>query len=182
VRTWSFGHACVWIAATLCVESSRPARAAETGEVIQVENIGVPLYSHNLDAGTTTSIADHLPISEFLGAHYFVTDTLRVGLNFQFTELFAGNPPAGGDRFTTFALLPQVGWNFYRRLFVAGVFSYAPRADGQTRLDLGVQAVFGGSIPLTPYASVGLAIEVPYNFHIAATIGITPLAGLTYRL
>src|SRR5205823_5982152 len=98
------------------------------------------------------------------------------------TEQFSGDVPKGGDRWSTFALLPQVGWHFYKRFFVAGVFTYAPRSGGKDQLDFGVQAVLGGSVPITEYASFGYAVEVPYNFHVANTVGVTPLLGLSYKL
>jgi len=162
--------------------SARSVSAAEAGDVVQVTNVGVPLYVHNFDTGKNTSVGDKLSISEFLGAHYFITDRIRVGMMVQLTEQFSGDLAKGSDRWTTFALLPQVGWHFYRRFFVAGVFTYAPRSGGKDQLDLGVQAVFGGSLPITDCASFGYALEVPYNFHVARTIGITPLVGLSYRL
>lgn len=158
------------------------AAAAEAGEVVQVDNIGVPLYAHNFDTGKDTGIGDKLSIAEFLGAHYFVTDRVRVGAMVQVTEQFSGPLAKGADRWTTFALLPQVGWYFYDRFFVAGVFTYAPRSGGKDQLDLGVQAVVGGSLAITPSASFGYALEVPYNFHVARTVGITPLVGLSYKL
>jgi hypothetical protein len=169
----------------LCLFVGVPAPgafAAEAGEVAQVNNVGVPLYSHNFDTGKDTSVGDRLSIAEFLGAHYFVTSRVRVGMMVQLTEQFAGDVAPHADHWTTFALLPQVGWYFYERFFVAGVFTYAPRSGGKDQLDLGLQAVVGGSIPLTPYASLGYALEVPYNFRVARTIGITPLVGLSYKL
>jgi hypothetical protein len=101
---------------------------ADAGDVIQVNNIGVPVYVHNFDARTDTSIADRLSIAEVLGAHYFITSRLRVGMMVQLTEEFTGTLPSHGDRWTTFALLPQVGYTFLDRFFVAGVFTYAPRS------------------------------------------------------
>jgi hypothetical protein len=158
------------------------ARATERGEVIQVDNVGVPLYVHNFDTGKDTSIGDKLSIAEFLGGHYFVTDRIRVGMMVQITEQFTGDLAPHADRWTTFALLPQLGWYFYDRFFVAGVFTYAPRSGGKDQLDLGLQVVAGGSLALTDDASFGYALEVPYNFHVARTIGITPLLGFSYKL
>jgi hypothetical protein len=176
-----FGFAAVAGSAAVALFAIR-APAAERGDVIQVTNVGVPLYVRNFDAGKNTSIADKLSISEFLSAHYFITDHIRIGMMVQLTEQFSGAVAAGSDRWTTFALLPQVGWHFYKRFFAAGVFTYSPRSGGKDQLDLGVQGVLGGSVPITDYASFGFAVEVPYNFHVARTIGITPLLGLSYRL
>ena len=68
-----------------------PARAAEPGEVVQVDNVGVPLYSHNFDTGKDSSVGDKLSIAEFFGAHYFVTSRVRVGMMVQLTEQFTGD-------------------------------------------------------------------------------------------
>jgi hypothetical protein len=158
------------------------AHAADAGDIIQVTNVGVPLYTHNFDTGKDTSVGDKLSIGEFIGAHYFLTDRLRVGMMVQISEQFTGDLAPGADRWTTFALLPQVGWYFVKPFYVSGVFTYAPRSGGKAQLDLGIQAVVGGSIPITSYASFGYALEIPYNFHVARTIGITPLLGLSYVL
>lgn len=159
-----------------------PARAHEAGDVIQADNIGVPLYTYNFDKSTGTSIGDKLLISEFMGAHYFVTPTIRVGMMFQWTEQFSGDLAPGSDHFTTFALLPQVGWNFYDHLSAAAIFTYAARAAGKDTYDLGVQALLGYSLPLSKSASFNAALEVPYNFRLARTIGVTPLLGFSYTL
>jgi hypothetical protein len=158
------------------------AFAAEAGDVIAVNNIGVPLYTHNFDTGKDVGVGDKLLVSEFIGGHYFITDTVRVGMMVQFTEQYTGDVAKGADHFTTLAFLPQVGWHFCKRLYVAAIFTYAPRAGGKDQLDLGLQALFGGSIPVTKNASLGLALEIPYNFYVNRTVGFTPLVGLTYKL
>jgi hypothetical protein len=167
---------------TACCALSISADAREAGDVVAVSNIGVPVYTHNFDTGKDVGIGDRLLITEFFGGHYFVTSKIRVGLMVQWTEQYAGALPSGGDHFTTFALLPQVGWNFYDHFSAAAIFTYAPRAGGKARLDLGVQALVGWGLPITKTATLNLALEIPYNFRLARTIGITPLAGLTFAL
>ena len=162
--------------------AARPARAAEAGEVVQADNLGFPLYTYNFDTKTGTSIGQKVFVSEFMGAHYFVTDTVRVGMMIQFTEQFAGDLAPGADRFSTFALLPQVGWNFYDHFSAAAIFTYAPRAAGKARYDLGVQALLGYAIPLRDGVAFAAALEVPVNFRLATTLGFTPLVGFSYRL
>jgi hypothetical protein len=168
--------------ATACFGVCLHADAREPGDVVVADNIGVPLYTHNFDTGKDTSVGDKLTISEFLGAHVFITRTIRVGMMVQWTEQYTGDLASGSDHFTTFALLPQVGWNFYDHFSAAAIFTYAPRSNGKNELDLGVQALLGYGLPITKNASVNLLLEVPYNFHVARTIGITPLAGLTMDL
>ncbi|MCL2448040.1 MAG: hypothetical protein FWD17_03735 [Polyangiaceae bacterium] len=166
----------------VCLVPCLRAEARDAGDVVVAANIGVPLYTHNFDTGKDTTIHDRLSISELLGAHYFVTKAVRVGMMVQWTEQYTGALARGSDRFSTFALLPQVGWNFYDHFSVAAIFTYAPRASGQNRMDLGVQALFGYGLPITKSATLNLIAEVPYNFHLARTIGVSPLAGLTMDL
>ena len=174
---------CAIASAGLAVlSSSPPADAHEAGDVVVATNVAVPLYTHNFDTDKDTGIGDKLLISEFLGAHCFVTSTVRVGLMVQWTEQYTGSLAAGADHFTTFALLPQVGWNFYDHLTAAAIFTYAPRASGKDALDLGVQALLGYSLPVTRTTTVNFVLEVPYNFHLARTIGVTPLVGFTFDL
>ncbi len=168
--------------AVACLAIGAPAEAREAGDVVVVDNFGVPLYTHNFDTGKDVGIGDKLFITEFLGAHYFVTNTIRVGMMMQWTEQYAGELAPGADHFTTFALLPQVGWNFYDHLSAAAIFTYAARAGGKDQYDLGVQALLGYGLPITKTTSLNFALEIPYNFRLARTIGITPLVGLTMEL
>jgi hypothetical protein len=158
------------------------ATAAERGEVIVANNLGLPLWTHNFDSGKTTTIDDKLLLSEFMGAHCFVTEHLRLGMMFQWTEQYTGAVATGADRFTTFALLPQVGWVFSNHLAVAGIFTIAPISGGKHRLDLGVQALVGYGLPIRQNVALNFAVELPYNFHVANTLGVTPLLGLTFRI
>ncbi len=159
-----------------------PAAAREAGAVVVVDNVGVPLYTHNFDTGKDLGIGDKLFVSEFLGAHYFLTPTVRVGMMAQWTEQYSGDLAAGADHFSTFALRPQVGWNFYDHFSAAAIFTYAIRAGGKDQYDLGVQALLGYGLPITKHAALNLLLEVPYNFRLARTVGVTPLTGLTLDL
>lgn len=174
------GIACFMGALVWCAPTS--AAASEAVEAIAVDNIGVPLYTHNFDTGQNVSIANRLYASEFVGGHYYVTKSVRVGLMLQWTEQYAGDLAPGADHFTTFALLPQIGWNFYDHFCAAAVFAYAPRAGGKDQYDLGVQAVLGYGVTFTRNVSLNLLVEAPYNFRLARTIGITPLIGLTLAM
>jgi hypothetical protein len=157
------------------------AHAATRGDIVQSDNLGMNLYTHNLDTGKTTYVTDSAALSAFLGLHYYVTDSVRLGMNLQFTGLLS-EPAPGGSRFSTFALLPQVGWNYYGPLFAAFVFTIAPRFGGANATELGVQGVFGVSLPLSDRVRGSVALEVPYNFRLHQTIGLTPLAGISWTL
>lgn len=175
-------RALVVAAAVGCLSAARPAAAREAGDVIVVDNIGVPLYTHNFDTNKDIGVGDKLMVSEFIGAHYFVTSTIRVGMMFQWTEQYSGDLAPGSDHFTTFALLPQIGWTFYDHFSAAAIFTYAARAAGKDAYDFGVQALLGYSLPITKTAAFNMALEIPYNFRLARTLGITPLLGLTLDL
>jgi len=162
---------------TTPTESPGPKR----GEIVQTDTLGMNVVSWNLDTHKTTTVANQAGLSEFVGAHWFFADRWRAGMNFQFTELLSV-PPPGSDRFSTFALLPQVGWHFYDPFFAAVVFTFAPRTRSGADLDMGLQAVVGAGLKLADGVRLTLAAEVPYNFYIARTIGITPLAGLSIGL
>lgn len=169
-------------AAIACTAIALDASAREAGDVVVTDNIGVPLYTNNFDnSNKSFSIGDKLLVSQFMGASYFVSETIRVGLMFQWTEQYTGPLAPGSDHFTTFALLPQIGWS-YHHFQAAAIFTYAPRAAGQDRLDLGIQGLLGYSLPLTKTTSLNTLVEVPYNFHLARTLGVTPLVGLSFDL
>jgi hypothetical protein len=173
------------IATTMLVGTlayASPAVAGQPGETIVAANLGLPLYAHDLNSGKTTTIDDKVLVSEFMGAHVFVTEHLRLGMMLQWTEQYTGAVASGADRFVTFALLPQVGWVFSNRIAVAGIFTIAPIAGGKHHLDLGVQLLFGYCLPISQNAAVNFAVELPYNFHVASTLGVTPLVGMSFRI
>ncbi len=162
--------------------AARTAAAAERGDVIQTDTLGMNVFTRNFDKGTTKTIADAANLSEFIGLHGYVSDTVRLGANFQFTERLAPEPAHNGSRLQTFAILPQVGWTFVDPFFAALVFTYAPRTDGVSQLTLGFQGVIGAALPISDGVKLSLALEVPWNFHPNETIGLTPLVGIAVRL
>jgi hypothetical protein len=168
--------------AAIIVAAPGGAAAAQAGDVIAVNNFGLPLWTRNFDTSKTTTIDDRVLLSEFMGAHVFVTDKLRVGMMLQWTEQYTGALPGGADHFTTFALLPQIGWVFLDHFVAAAIFTFAPRSGGKDNLDLGVQGLLGYGLRISRDASLNFAVELPYNFHVAQTVGLTPLLGLTYHL
>ncbi len=151
------------------------------GDVVQTDTLGMNLVSWNLDTHKTTTVSDSAGLSEFVGAHWFFADRWRAGMNLQFTELLTA-PASTKDRFATFALLPQIGWHFYDPFFAAVVFTFAPRTHSGGNLDMGFQGVVGAGLRLAEGVKLTLALEVPYNFYIQKTIGITPLVGLSMKL
>jgi hypothetical protein len=169
-------------AAVACTAVALDASAHEAGDVTQADNIGIPLYTHNFTTGKDITIADKLLVSEFMGAHYWLTDRLRIGMMFQLTEQFAGDLAPGSDHFQVFALLPQIGYNFYDHFQAAAIFTYAPRAGGKDQMDLGFQALVGYSFAIRQGASFGAAVEIPVNLKLATTIGATPILGFSYDL
>lgn len=167
----------------LAVLVALPSLAAgKQGDVVQTDTLGVNVVNHDFTTGATHTVSDATVLSEFVGLHYFVADGVRLGMNLQFSELLQPAPAQGRDRFTTFALLPQIGWDFYGPFFSALVFTIAPRTGAASALDLGFQGVLGAGFPVSDRVKVNLAVEVPFNFHIHDTLGLTPLAGIGIRL
>ncbi len=156
--------------------------AATAGDIVQSDTLGTSVWSHNFDSGKDTTLANAFGLAEFVGLHYFLRDDVRVGMNIQFSELVVPSPAPGASRFTTFALLPQVGWTFHPPFFIQATFALPLRAYGRNELDLGVQAIGGVSLPLTDRLNLSLALEVPYFFRIYRTLGATPLVGVSWRL
>ena len=158
-----------------------PASAAERGEVVQADNLGMNMITWNLSKGSHTTVGDAQVLSQFVGVHDYFRKDVRVGLMMQFSEQL--NPePKTGNRFRTFALLPQVGWNLSGPLFVAGIFTIAPRTAGGANLVLGVQGLVGVGFEVARRVKLTAALEVPYNFYRDQTIGLTPLLGASIRL
>ena len=173
--------ALVALAATVLFPALAMA-VGEQGDWIQTDTLGMNVVSHNFDSGTTTSVADAANLSEFIGLHYYLVDRVRVGMNFQFTERIAPSVPSGQSAFQTFALLPQIGWNFADPFFAALVLTIAPRTAGGDNFDLGLQGVLGVGFPIAPRVRGSVALEVPWNFKIHQTLGLTPLLGISIRL
>jgi hypothetical protein len=152
------------------------------GDFVQTDTLGMNVVSHNFDTGTTTTVSDAQVLSLFIGLHYYVVDNIRVGMNFQFSDQLGPSLPDGESSFRTFALLPQVGWSFYDPFFAALVVTIAPRTAGGANFDAGLQGVFGVSLPLAERVRATIALEVPWNFVIHQTLGLTPLLGVSIRL
>jgi hypothetical protein len=166
----------------LFVFGERTAHAAgKRGEFIQTDTLGVSLLTRDLDKDTTRTIRDVVNLSEFVGLHGYVVDRVRLGANLQLTERLWPHP-APGTRIQRFAVLPQVGWNFFDPFFTAVVFGFAPRTDGKGRLNLSLQGVLGVSLPLSQRVRLSIAGEVPYTFYDRHLIGVTALTGIAIRL
>ncbi len=168
--------------AALLACSARTARAAgKQGELLQTDTLGVSLLTHDYDKGTTKTVRDVVNLSEFVGLHGYIIDRLRIGANLQVAERIWPEPPAG-ERIQRFAVLPQIGWNFYDPFFTALVFGFAPRTDGKVHLNLSVQGVLGVSLPVSSRVRVSIAGEVPYTFYDRHLVGVTALTGIAIRL
>jgi hypothetical protein len=155
--------------------------AGKQGEFIQTDTLGVSLLSRDLDTGKTRSLRDAVNLSEFAGLHGYVVDRVRVGANLQLSERLWPRPLPGG-RLQRFAVLPQVGWNFFDPFFSALVFGFAPRTDGKVHLNLSLQGVLGVSLPLSKRVRFSVAGEVPWTFYDHHLLGLTSLMGLSFRL
>jgi hypothetical protein len=167
---------------SLALASSATAHADTKGDWIQTDTLGMNMYSYNFDKSAATDVTDAQNLSEFVGLHYYFIDHVRVGMNLQFTERLDPDPASGTSRFQTFALLPQIGWNFYNPFFAALVVTIAPWTAGKSLFDDGFQGVLGASTKLTSRVRGNLAVEIPVNLHQATTIGITPLVGISVGL
>jgi hypothetical protein len=152
------------------------------GDVIQTDTIGTSLLSYDLDAKTTKTVKDFVNLSEFVGLHAYVVDRVRVGMNLQFSERLWPALPPSKSRFQRFALLPQVGWNFYDPFFTALVFGVAPRTDGRQHVNLTMQGVLGVGFPPAGRVRMSVAGEVPWTYYDKHTLGVTALTGISIRL
>jgi hypothetical protein len=169
--------------AALCTLSAASAYAVgKQGDIIQTDTIGSSLVTYDLDAKTTKTLRDVFNLSEFVGLHAYVVDRVRVGMNLQFSERVWPTLPPGKSRFQRFALLPQVGWNFYDPFFTALVFGVAPRTDGRQHVNLTVQGVLGVGFPLSSRVRLSFAGEVPWTYYDKHTLGFTALTGISIRL
>lgn len=167
-------------AASVAIAGSAQA-AGKQGEFIQTDTLGMTLVTRDFDHDTTRTIKDVVNLSEFVGLHGYVVDRVRLGVNFQLTERLWPEPPPGG-RIQRFAVLPQVGWNFYDPFFTALVFGFAPRTDGKEHLNLSLQAVLGVSVPISERVRLSVAGEVPWTFYDRQLLGFTALTGIAIRL
>lgn len=178
-RIARFGGA--WLALVLLLGARSAHAAGKRGEFIQTDTLGVSLLTRDLDKDTTRTVKDVVNLSEFVGLHGYVVDRVRLGANLQLSERLWPHPPPGG-RIQRFAVLPQVGWNFFDPFFTALVFGVAPRTDAKARLNLSLQAVLGVSLPVSSRVRVSIAGEVPYTFYDRHLLGVTALTGIAIRL
>jgi hypothetical protein len=169
------------VTAAIALFAGSAQATGKQGELIQTDALGMNLYTRDLDHHTTRTVADVVNLSEFVGLHGYVVDRLRLGATFQLTERLWPEPAPGG-RIQRFAILPQIGWNFYDPLFTALVFGFAPRTDGKEHLNLSLQAVLGVSLPISKRVRFSLAGEVPWTFYDRNLIGVTALTGIAIRL
>lgn len=175
----------VLVAVAALMLFSTSALAAEKGDVVQADNLGMNMISWNLTKGTNTTVSDQQTLSEFTGLHYYITDRVRLGAMLQFSEVL--NPTPKYDRFSKFAILPQVGWNFWGPLYMAGIVTIAPRTQGGDNMVLGVQYLLGASVPVSKVVRLNAALEVPWDFYNATgknqqVVGLTPLVGVSFKL
>ena len=169
------------LTAAIALFAASAAAAGKRGEIIQTDALGMSLVTHDLDDHTTRTVRDVVNLSEFVGLHGYVADRLRLGANLQLTERLWPEP-APGARIQRFAILPQIGWNFYDPFFTALVFGFAPRTEGKEHLNLSLQVVLGVSLPISKRVRFSLAGEVPWTFYDRNLIGVTALTGIAIRL
>lgn len=154
----------------------------ERGDVLQTDTLGMSLLTRDFTNRSTKTVADSANFSEFFGLHYYFFDRWRFGLNLQFTEQIAPEPPTNESRFRSYAFLPQLGYNFYDPFFAALVYKIAPRTNGQSKLDMAVEGLFGVGFAISSRVRVNFAVEAPFAFYIHKTLGLTLLTGISIRL
>ncbi|MEI9938387.1 MAG: hypothetical protein WDO69_14290 [Pseudomonadota bacterium] len=169
------------IATAIVLFAGSAQATGDRGDFIQTDTLGMTLVTRDLDQHTTRTVKDVVNLSEFVGLHGYVVDRVRLGANLQLTERLWPEP-APGARIQRFAVLPQVGWNFYDPFFTALVFGFAPRTDGKEHLNLSLQAVLGISLPISKRVRFSLAAEVPWTFYDRNLLGLTALTGIAIRL
>jgi hypothetical protein len=168
---------------TLCSLAPQHARATgKQGEFIQTDTLGTSVVTRDFTTRQTKTIADATNLSEFVGLHLYVLDHWRMGMNLQFTEQLAPTPPPGVSRFRAFAVLPQLGCNFYDPFFAALIYKIAPRTNGKNELDMAIQGLLGVGFPVSSRMRVSFAVEAPFAFYIHRTLGMSVLTGISFRL
>jgi hypothetical protein len=169
------------IASAIALAAGSASAAGKRGEFIQTLSLGMNLVTRDLDHHTTSTVRDAVNLSEYVGLHGYVVDRVRLGATFQLSERLWPEPPPG-ERIQRFAILPQIGWNFYDPLFAALVFGFAPRNDGKAHLNLSLQAVLGVSLPISKRVRFTLAAQAPWTFYDRNSIGLTAVTGIAIRL
>jgi hypothetical protein len=156
--------------------------AGQAGDVVETDMVGSNLWTYNFATGAQKNIGTNFGLSEFVGLHYYFVNEVRVGMAFQFTEALNPAPAPGKDAFSTFALLPQIGWNFLKPFFIQLTVSVPLRMNAVNEVDFGLQPVLGASLSLAPDLSATLALEIPFYLALEQTVGVTPLAGIGWKL
>jgi hypothetical protein len=169
------------IAIAVALFASSAAAAGKRGEFVQTLSLGMNLITRDLEQHATRSVRDAVNLSEYVGLHGYVIDRVRLGATLQLSERLWPEPPPG-ERIQRFAILPQIGWNFYDPFFTALVFGIAPRSDGKAQLNLSLQAVLGVSLPISKRVRFSLAAQVPWTFYDRNSIGLTAVTGIAIRL
>ena len=169
------------ITVAIALFAGTAAAVGTRGDLLQTNALGMSLFTRDLDHHRSRSARDVVNLSEFIGLHGYVIDRVRLGVNLQLTERLWPEPEPGA-RIQRFAILPQVGWNFYDPFFAALVFGFAPRTEGKEHLNLSLQAVLGVSLPISKRVRFSIAGEVPWTFYDRNLIGITALTGIAIRL
>ncbi len=175
-----------WIAAIAVVLAllSLPGRAhaaPKKGDWLQTDSLSMLLVSRDFTTDKTSTVRKATNLSAVVGLHYYFVDRVRIGMGLQFTERLRPAPTHGASRFQRFALMPQIGWNFYDPFYTALIFSYAPRTQGRAITDMAVYAVLGASFKITRRMKFTVAAEVPYSFYDHHTLGLVALTGVSFR-
>jgi hypothetical protein len=163
---------------TTVVAQAGPKR----GDGLQTDSLSMLLASRDYTTRTTTTVREVVNLSANVGLHYYFVDDVRLGMSLQFTGRLWPEPAAGSSRFQRFALMPQLGWNFYDPLYTALIFSYAPRTLGRNVPDLAVLAVLGVSLPVSERMKFTVALDVPFAFLHHRTLGLVALMGVSFRI
>jgi hypothetical protein len=183
-----FRKACIRILASTFVVLlgcawSREARAGgRAGDFVQTDSVGVNVVNRDFSTHTTTTVSDAFNLSEYFGVHYYFADGLRLGATFQWSERITPAPTESATRIQRLAVLPQIGWHFCDPFYVAVVYGIAPYTRGKPILDMTVEGVLGASFPLSDRVRFSLSATVPYAFYYHRALGLTPIAGLSFRL
>ncbi|HKO53230.1 MAG TPA: hypothetical protein VJV79_36220 [Polyangiaceae bacterium] len=167
-------------AAIFCFSGSAEA-AGKRGDFIQTDALGINLVTHDLDQHTTRTVRDAVNLSQYIGLHGYVVDRLRLGATLQLTERLWPEP-APGARIQRFAVLPQIGWNFYDPFFTALAFVVAPRSEGKAQLNLSLQLALGVSLPISKRVRFSLSAALPWTFYDRNLIGVSAQTGIVIRL
>src|SRR5687768_12829033 len=178
-RPWLLGASlCCAVASYSAAASAAPKQ----GNVLQTDTLSMLLVNRNYTTKSTSSIEEVINLSAIIGLHYYFVDRVRLGMGLQFTERLWPEPPPEVSRFQRFALMPQLGWNFYEPFYAALSFAYAPRTLGTATLELAVLAALGAAVPVNRRMKLTFAIQSQFAFYRHRTLGLIALAGVSFSL